>query len=159
MSPPPRSVLFVCSGNICRSPAAEAVLRAMLPGGSAVRVDSAGIGSWHLGARAHPRSIAEGERRGYALVGRARQLESGDLERFDLIVGMDGGHVRELRRLHALHRVAPAAGITLFRDLDPASETGLDLDDPYNLPASAYGQMYDVIEPTCAELAQALKKL
>ena len=57
MSRPSRSVLFVCSGNICRSPAAEAVLRAMLPG-SSLLIGSAAIGDWHIGSPAHPRSIA-----------------------------------------------------------------------------------------------------
>ena len=152
MSRPARSILFVCSGNICRSPAAEAVLRALLPGG-AVEIGSAGIGSWHVGARAHRHSIAEGERRGYALTGRARQLEPSDFERFDLLVGMDAGHVRELRRLRP---AGSTAEITLFRDLDPASARGLDLEDPYDLPPSEYARMYDVIEPTCAALARSL---
>ena len=152
MSRPPRSVLFVCSGNICRSPAAEAVLRAMLPDG-AVSVDSAGIGDWHLGDRAHPRSIDEGERRGYALDGRARQVAPADFERFDLLIGMDEGHVRELRRLRP---AGSTAEIVLFRDLDPEGERGIDLDDPYNLPPSEYAKMYDVIEPTCAALARSL---
>ena len=149
MSSPPRSILFVCSGNICRSPAAEAVLRALLPAGSA-EVDSAGTGSWHVGARAHRHSIAEGERRGYALTGRARQVEGVDFERFELLVGMDSGHLRELRRRQP---AGSSAEIALFRDLDPASARGLDLVDPYDLPASDYARMYDVIEPTCAALA------
>ena len=152
MSRPPRSVLFVCSGNICRSPAAEAVLLAMLSDASLL-IGSAAIGDWHVGSPAHPRSIAEGERRGYALDGRARQVEPADFERFELIVGMDAGHVRELRRLGP---DGSAAEIVLFRDLDPAGTRGLGLDDPYDLPPSEYAKMYDVIESTCAALARSL---
>ena len=124
----------------------------MLPG-SSLLIGSAAIGDWHIGSPAHPRSIAEGERRGYVLDGRARQVEPADFERFELIVGMDAGHVRELRRLQPDES---AAEIGLFRDFDPAGARGLGLDDPYNLSPSEYAKMYDVIEPTCAALARSL---
>jgi len=97
------SVLFVCLGNICRSPAAEAVLRKKLsdrglPCGE-VFIDSAGIGSWHVGQLPDSRMRRVGERHGYKVNSRARQVREVDFARFDYIFGMDEENMRDLRSI------------------------------------------------------------
>lgn len=85
------AVLFVCLGNICRSPMAQAVFRARAnAAGLDVKIDSAGTGAWHVGKPPDPRAQAAGEARGYDLTPlRARQVKAGDFQRFDLILAMD----------------------------------------------------------------------
>lgn len=123
------SVLFVCLGNICRSPLAEAALRHEAEqAGLQLIVDSAGTGSWHVGKGPDPRSCAEAARhridiRSY----RARQVSAADFERFDRILALDAANLADLRRL------APAgteARLSLLLDLVPGLE-GQDVDDPY----------------------------
>ena len=99
----PVRVCFVCSGNICRSPTAEVVLRAEIDRAGLsgkVEVDSAGTGDWHLGGPMDPRARAELSRRGYDGSGhRARQFKPSWLERYDLVAAMDAGNLARLRRL------------------------------------------------------------
>lgn len=96
----PRRVLLVCMGNICRSPTAEAVLRAhALKAGLSVEFDSAGTENYHVGDPPDPRSIRHAQRRGYDLSYlRARQVADGDFRAFDLILAADELNLRELRR-------------------------------------------------------------
>lgn len=97
----PFRVCFVCTGNICRSPMAEWVMRAHLATAGldgAVAVDSAGTGGWHVGEGADPRTVRVLARHGYASQHTARQFEAADLGRRDLVVALDGGHLRTLRR-------------------------------------------------------------
>lgn len=95
-------ILFVCLGNICRSPTAEAVFRHLLAemaAGTNVEVDSAGIGNWHIGEPPDVRAQAAARRRGFDMSAlRARQITSEDFERFDLILAMDRENLAELRR-------------------------------------------------------------
>jgi protein-tyrosine phosphatase len=122
MSPGPHRILCVCLGNICRSPTGEAVLRAHLHG---AEIDSAGTGGWHVGDPPYGPAIAAAARRGHDLSPqRARQVETEDFHRFDLILAMDRQNLADLRAL------APAdarAQVTLF--LDPVG--GGDVPDPY----------------------------
>jgi protein-tyrosine phosphatase len=96
----PRRVLLVCMGNICRSPTAEAVLRAKArQAGLAIEFDSAGTENYHIGDPPDPRSIRHAERRGYDLSTlRARQVHASDFHEFDLILAADELNLRELRR-------------------------------------------------------------
>src|SRR4051812_38325609 len=95
------SVLFVCTGNICRSPTAEAVLRQQAKeAGIEVHIESAGTGRWHVGCAPDERAQRHAKGRGYDLSTlRARQVEPLDFERFDLIVAMDRGHLKALERM------------------------------------------------------------
>ena len=102
MSSQPTRVLFVCLGNICRSPAAEGVFLDLLERenlSDAFEVDSAGTGHWHVGKRADPRMRAAAERRGIDLPSRARQIEPEDLSRFDWIITMDDSNLANVRAL------------------------------------------------------------
>src|SRR5262249_17753730 len=97
---PAARVLFVCLGNICRSPTAESVFRSVVEGaglGDAIRIDSAGIGDWHVGRPPDRRAIAAAQRRGYDLTClRARQVDVTDFDRFDWIIAMDRSNLRAL---------------------------------------------------------------
>lgn len=123
------TVLFVCLGNICRSPLAEAALRAeAVQAGLAVTVDSAGTGGWHAGNPPDPRAIAEAARHGIDISRyRARQVTAGDFERFGRVFALDPQNLRDLRAL------APRRGpgrIELLMDLVPGRH-GTAVEDPY----------------------------
>lgn len=110
-----RRVVFVCTGNICRSPAAHVVLEAALAraGVAGVQVESAGTHGYHQGELADPRTIAEGLRRGYDFPYRSRLLGRRDLEA-DLLVAMDRSHLAALTRV--LGTTSPR--VALFRSVD-----------------------------------------
>ncbi len=128
------AVLFVCLGNICRSPLAEGLfvhLAARLGVSDRFEADSAGTGAWHVGRPADPRTIAVGLAHGVPVPSIARQVDPRtDFERFDLIVAMDRSNRTDLLDLGA-----PRERVRLMRSYDPslagASESGLDVPDPY----------------------------
>lgn len=142
------AILFVCTGNICRSPTAEGVLRHQLAAlglADRVLIDSAGVQGWHAGEAPDERSQDHARRRGYELRDqRARALRPGDFERFDLLVAMDRGHLRELRRR------CPAA-LQHKISLLPGE---IEVPDPYYGGADGFDQVLDLLESGCARLAQ-----
>ncbi|WP_377155471.1 low molecular weight protein-tyrosine-phosphatase [Roseateles sp. UC29_93] len=142
------SILFVCTGNICRSPTAEGVLRHQLVEmglADRVHVDSAGVQGWHAGEAPDERSQDHARKRGYELCDqRARALRTDDFERFDLLVAMDGGHLRELRRR------CPAA-LQHKISLLPGE---IEVPDPYYGGADGFEQVLDLLESGCGRLAQ-----
>lgn len=119
-------VLCVCLGNICRSPTAEAVLRAMA--GDRLVVDSAGTGDWHIGKPPYGPAIEAAETGGYDLSSlRARQFHARDFEDFDLILAMDAQNFADIEDIRPPGNVTP---VRLFLEFAPeASET--DVPDPY----------------------------
>src|SRR5690242_12012351 len=127
-------VLFVCMGNICRSPTAEGVFRRLVHDEGLedeIEIDSAGTGGWHVGEPPDARATEAARRRGIELDGAARQCSPADFDRYDLILAMDNENRAELER------IAPdddaRAKVRLFREFDPASNGSGDLDvpDPY----------------------------
>ncbi|GHF73823.1 low molecular weight protein-tyrosine-phosphatase [Seohaeicola zhoushanensis] len=143
----PRRILAVCLGNICRSPAAEAVLRALLPGD---QIDSAGTSDWHIGDQPHPPMIRAAAARGYDLTQlRARQFVAADFSAFDLILAMDGKNLADIEALRPEGNVTP---VHLFTDYAP--ETGADhVPDPYY--TGDYDGALDLIEVAARGLARA----
>jgi len=156
-----RSVLLVCTGNICRSPTADGVLRRLVRDAGLegqVRVDSAGTHDYHVGEAPDPRAQEHARRRGYDLSAlRARRLEQGDFERFDLILAMDRSHLRVLQRL------APAGQrhkLRLFMEFAKSWELA-EVPDPYYGGDAGFEQVLDMIEAgargVLAELRALLK--
>lgn len=151
-------VLFVCTGNICRSPTAEGVLRALAEArglSGRLIVESAGTHGWHVGEPPDARTIAAARRRGIELSGlRARRLRRHDLERFDLIIAMDRGHEAILRRLAP---DGPAARLRLFMDYLP--ERGArDVPDPYYGRAEDFEAVLDLIEEGARAILSELER-
>ncbi len=143
MAHSPKRLLFVCSGNICRSPTAEAVARAVIRREgweSHLEVDSAGTHGFHQGETPDARAQAHGQKRGYGFAGqRARPVRPDDLERFHLILAMDGGHLSHLQRMAAQHPSATARLALLRAD-------GGDVPDPYYGGADGFEQVLDLVE-------------
>lgn len=121
-------ILFVCLGNICRSPTAHGVFRAMAEaGGLPVEVDSAGTGGWHAGEPPDPRATAEAAKRGYDLSDlRARQVRAGDFDAFDLILAMDRANLAALERLRP---TGSGTEVRLFLDYGDSPRD--EVPDPY----------------------------
>jgi len=141
-----RSVLVVCTGNICRSPTAEGVLREKarqrgLDG--ALRVASAGTHDYHVGESPDARSMKHATKRGYDLSRqRARQVSERDFREFDYILAMDGGHMRLLR---AMAPKDATANVAMF--LEPsAAWKGLDVPDPYYGGPEGFERVLDMVE-------------
>ena len=144
---PAGSVLFVCLGNICRSPTAEGVFRAAadrLGLSERVRADSAGIGDWHIGSPPDPRAVKAAKRRGYDLsVIRGRQVSADDFTRFGWILALDESTLR------ALEKMKPAdfdGHLGLLLDFSP--ELGLrEVPDPYYGGPEGFDRVLDLVEP------------
>jgi protein-tyrosine phosphatase len=150
-------VLFVCMGNICRSPAAEGAFRDLVEKAGLsdeFMIDSAGTGAWHEGEPADRRMRRAAERRGLTLTSLARAVRPDDYEHFDVILAMDTDNLRTLRKR------APAAHhhkIRLFRDLDP-EEPGLDVPDPYYGPDGGFEDVLDIVTRTSQALLEELRR-
>jgi protein-tyrosine phosphatase len=151
---PINSILFVCLGNICRSPLAEGVFRAVLAEhGKDLLIDSAGTGGWHAGEQPDRRSIAVAARHGVDISGRrARKVLPEDFSRFDLILGMDKANVRDLKGL-----ASPAARDRVHLYLDFATGNATDVPDPYYDGAEAFASVYRMIREASEALAKRLE--
>ena len=152
----PLGILFVCSGNICRSPMAEGVFRTMADREGVAEsffLDSAGTLAGHVGQPPTPLGVEVAAGRGYDVSRhRARLVVAADIDRFDYILGMDRGHVAELRwlatrstmdRVQLLTAFAPQIGVT-------------DIGDPYRGTRADYERALDLIEAGCRGLLRAL---
>ncbi len=142
-------VLFVCMGNICRSPMAEGVFRHLVTeAGLAPRfeIDSAGIGAWHEGDPPDERAAAAAAQRGITLTGAARQVLPADLRAFDYVLAMDEENLSALRRLQRL--AAADAEVHLLREFDPDARPGepLEVPDPYYDGPRGFDRVYEMVE-------------
>lgn len=137
------SVLFVCLGNICRSPLAEGAFRHLAgESGVNVTVDSAGTAGYHIDEPPDPRSVAEAARHGIDISHlRGRRLVTEDFHRFDWIIGMDRAN---LRAIEALRPLKSAANIALLLDLVPGRE-GSEVADPWYGDAASFRQTWEEV--------------
>ena len=151
------SVLMVCTGNICRSPTAEVVLRHKLEHaglGERVHVASAGTTDYHVGAPADDRSARHAHLRGYDLSGhRARQVQAADFERFDLLLAMDLGHLEELQD------ACPRQHRHKLRRLMEFAPAGLadEVADPYYGGTKGFETVLDHVEAACDGLVRHIR--
>ncbi|PVB61213.1 low molecular weight protein-tyrosine-phosphatase [Labrenzia sp. 011] len=149
----PRSLLFVCLGNICRSPLAEGVFRSLVEAkGESDRftLDSAGTGAWHIGKPPDPRSIDIAAKHGVDLsMQRARQVAPEDFARFDIILAMDADNLAALRAA----RHSGTARIRLLLDDPP-----MDVPDPYFGGPQGFENVYRLVRSGCERLLEALDR-
>jgi protein-tyrosine phosphatase len=155
----PIRLLFVCMGNICRSPTAEGVMRGLLREQGledAVEVDSAGTGDWHAGAPPDRRATAAAGVRGITLEGAARVVRRSDFADFDLILAADRSNLSDLR---AAAPPDARARIHLLREFDPGSAGAPDLDvpDPYYGGDDGFEHVLDLVEAACRGVLDALR--
>jgi protein-tyrosine phosphatase len=155
-------ILFVCLGNICRSPTAEGVMRSLVERQDLqheIELDSAGTGGWHIGEPADPRARAAARSRGITLVSVARQVIPEDFWHFDLIVAMDSSNVSNLERIAPDEQARKK--IHLLREFDPdhalrarcpANARDLDVPDPYYDGALDFETVLDQVEAACEGL-------
>ena len=152
MKEPPASICFVCTGNICRSPTAEAVMRhnigvAQLT--NRLHVASAGTQGYHSGEPPDPRAVSVAARRGYDLGSlRAKAFSAGDFKRFDWILAMDRTHLAALERMKGENQGHPPQLMTAYS----IRFRNLDVPDPYYGNIAGFERMIDMIEETCNRL-------
>lgn len=156
-------ILFVCLGNICRSPTAEATMRALVREAGLqdeIEIDSAGTGSWHVGEAPDRRAVSAARKRGLALEGAAREVSARDFEDFDLILAMDSANLRALRRIAPSEAARSKA--RLLREFDPDSGAddlhGRDVPDPYYGAAGGFEEVLDLVDAACRGLLEAVRQ-
>lgn len=144
---------FVCMGNICRSPTAEAIMEHRLGFddiGVHVEVESAGTGSWHVGHPPDQRARDEAVGRGVPMGGTARQFVADDFSRFDLVMAMDSDNAAALREL------APdddaRAKVHLLREFDPEAHGDLDVPDPYFGGQDGFAEVFEMVDRSVVAL-------
>jgi protein-tyrosine phosphatase len=146
-------VLFVCMGNICRSPLAEGVFRHLvMQAGLADRfeIDSAGTSSYHIGDPPDTRTTSVARARGIELTGAARQIKPADLHDFDYILVMDA---QNMTRVQQLAKSGAGAQVRMLRDFDDeASDANRDVPDPYYGGPRGFEHVHDIVERSCARL-------
>jgi len=151
------SVLFVCLGNICRSPTAHGVFRAKVVAqglSDQIEIDSAGTAAYHVGNPPDPRSTKAAQRRGYNLSDlRARQAIAADFAKYDYILAMD------LQNLSDLEAIAPSGyGGRLALFLDYAGLCSAEVPDPYYDGEAGFEHVLDLVEEASEGLLQAIKE-
>jgi protein-tyrosine phosphatase len=160
-SGPAYRVCVICTGNICRSPMGDVILRSMLLSAGLdgrVVVDSAGTGGWHEGDAADPRTVAALQQQGYdGTHHRAREFRREWFSDRDLIVVADKGHLRDLRRWAP--DAASSAKVRLLREFDPTAVGSgtLEVEDPYYGGCAEFDQCLGVVERACAGLVEHLR--
>lgn len=150
--------MFVCTGNICRSPLAEAVFRDLVGiAGLSDRFEiaSSGTSAYHVGQPADDRMRRVASAHGVTIRNRSQQLEEGDLDDYDLLLGMDLSNLHEMRALAA--RPEHRAKLRLFREFDPEGGKGAEVPDPYYGGPAGFERVYAMVERTCRSLLAALR--
>lgn len=161
MTPAPRQlrILFVCMGNICRSPAGECVFRHYVHQqgqASRIEIDSAGTIGYHTGEPPDRRMVDAARARGYRMTGNARQVRREDLDEFDLVIAMDRQNLRDLK---ALARTPDQlARLHLLTDFQPKAP-GPDVPDPYYGGPEGFETVLDMIEEACPALLSRLQSM
>lgn len=156
MTSQPTKVLFVCLGNICRSPLAESIFRhkaAERGVADEFEVDSAGTSGYHVGAPPDARSVATALGRGVPVKGASRQVQREDLERFDYVIVMDTENFEAVERLR--RETGREVRVHRLREWDPEGGE-LDVPDPYYGGSDGFERVHDLVERSCEALLDHL---
>jgi protein-tyrosine phosphatase len=153
-------LLFVCLGNICRSPAAEGVFLSLIAQAGledSFEVDSAGTGGWHVGCPADRRMRAAAERRGIHLPSRARQIAPADFHRFDRILTMDDDNLRQVLAL--ARECGPPPGMAQIEPMTSHCRhfRVREVPDPYDGDTQGFEHVLDMLEDACGGLLESLR--
>ncbi|MFY9487415.1 MAG: low molecular weight protein-tyrosine-phosphatase [Solirubrobacterales bacterium] len=159
MESEPKKLLFVCLGNICRSPAAEGVMRHLVEEAGLAdqfELDSAGTGSWHIGDSPDARSTAAAAARGITIEGKARGVTGADFDHYDLILAMDGYNFRDLQAIAPSDQAE--AKVRMLREFDPLSTSDdYDVPDPYYGGPQGFDHVIDLVEAACNGLLDEIR--
>lgn len=151
-------ILFVCLGNICRSPAAEGVMKSIVEAESDeihFEIDSAGTGNYHIGDLPDQRMRVHARHRGYNLTHRCRQVRESDFDEFDIIVAMDASNQRNLMRIAPT--VEAEQKIIMMADFSDMASRYDHIPDPYYEGAEGFELVLDLLESACRNLYDSLK--
>lgn len=151
-------VLFVCLGNICRSPLAEGLFQQLVEQRglqSQYTVASAGTGNWHVGDPADSRMIVTARQHGIELQGRAQQVSRQDFDLFDMILAMDRANQAQLLRV--AQDDTERARIHLLREFDPQAGSDLDVPDPYFGGPDGFERVYQMVARACVSLLSEME--
>ncbi|MFC1584788.1 low molecular weight protein-tyrosine-phosphatase [Fibrobacterota bacterium] len=151
-----KSVLFVCAGNLCRSPMAEGIFihKCRQRGvDSYFTVDSAGTEVWRMGARPDPRALKAAKRRGVLLPGWSRLFILKDLTKFDLILAMDTSNLKDLQQMSSPKYLN---NIRLMREYDRPGNTSLSVPDPFRGNQAVFEKVFDILNVCCENLLETL---
>lgn len=150
------SILFVCLGNICRSPLAEAVCKKQarergLEG--KLQIESRGTGGWHIGDKAHATTRATAKKFGVDMEShRAKQVSTKDLDEFDLVVALDSSNFQDLEQMGA----ATKSELVYLRAFDDEADNDIDVPDPYYGGEDGFLNVQHIVERSCAKLLDSL---
>lgn len=156
----PYKIVFVCLGNICRSPTAEGIFQHLVNKAdlsSFFYVDSAGTSAYHIGEKADSRSRETAIRRGVELKSRARRFDAFDFNEFDLILAMDRSNYENIIALTSSDK--DKSKVIMFRDFEPTeSLKGKDVPDPYYGGEKGFENVFDMVERCSTVLLEELKE-
>lgn len=159
MTPKPYTVVFVCLGNICRSPLGEGIFKKLVKEAgreAEFRIESAGLGSWHVGETPDSRSQIVARQHGIILDSTAQQFRAHDLQRFDLILALDEDIYDGLKRMAG--NGPHLEKIHLLRETDPQAHGNLEVPDPYYGDLSDFETAYQMVERSCRGWLERLPK-
>jgi len=151
-------VIFICLGNICRSPLAEGVFKHLVSEEgleNKISAASAGTSGWHIGERPDPRSVEVALQNGIALDSRGRKAVSEDFQEFDYIIAMDKNNYADMKRLPGASKTG-AAKLRLMRDFDESGK-GLDVPDPYYGGDEGFQKVYEMLDRSCRNLLEEIR--